>query len=224
MLALAMVVGATMVYAPPAAAATPDCNPQDNKFLGIIPPWYEYLDSTYNAKSGQCDIGIGQSSTTDLSTGKYWLIGLAIIDILVRVAGFVAVIFVIYGGVRYITSSGEPENTKAARETIINALIGVIIALIAVPVVSYVGNSLGTTDVNGVPQSNVSIQDLFDMAYKIIGAIAVLMIVIAGFKYIISNGDPQSMGRAKDTILYTLIGALVVLVATGIIDFVVTKF
>jgi len=241
-IAVAVSIGALYIHTAYAAQSQADCDAEKSqKFLGVLPKWYEYLPTAPDAL-GHCTVNIKSSCVdqnntpvdcsakgakgdpTAISVQPYWLIGLAAIDILARLAGFVAVIFVIYGGIRYITSSGEPENTKAARETIINALIGLIIVLIAVPAVAYIGSSLGTTDINGVPQSNVSIQDLFNTAYRIIGAIAVLMIVIAGFKYIISNGDPQSMGRAKDTILYTLIGALVVLVATGIIDFVVTKF
>ncbi len=62
---------------------------------------------------------------------------------LLRIAGIVTAFFIIYGGVRYVTSQGEPENTKAARSTIINALIGAAIAMIAAVLVSFIGSKLG---------------------------------------------------------------------------------
>lgn len=74
--------------------------------------------------------------------GVFWLIGLAIFDDLLRIAGIIAFGFVLYGGIRYITSQGEPENTRAALGTIINALIGMAIAIIAAVLVSFLANAL----------------------------------------------------------------------------------
>lgn len=73
-----------------------------------------------------------------------WLIGLAILDMLLRLAGFVAVISIIIAGVSYITATGEPDKAAAARRRLYNSLIGLAIALIATALVSFVGNSLGT--------------------------------------------------------------------------------
>lgn len=72
-----------------------------------------------------------------------WGIGLAIFEDLLRIAGMVAVFFVIYGGVRYLTSQGSPEATKGAWETILNALIGLGIVIIAAASVSFIANRLG---------------------------------------------------------------------------------
>lgn len=123
-------------------AATNTC--KSNTFFGLI-PWYQYLKVGPD-QSGKCAVNIdlwsnGNSNTSNLNA--IWLIGLAIFDDLLRVAGMVAVGFIIYGGIRYMTSQGEPETTNAARGTIINALIGLAIAVIAATTVSFIGNSLG---------------------------------------------------------------------------------
>jgi len=100
-----------------------------SKFLGILPTWYQYLDF-----DNACNISIDLTK----NPGDLWLIGFAIIDILLRVAGLIAIGFVMYGGFRYVTSQGEPENLKAARNSIINALIGVAITVLATSVVGFI--------------------------------------------------------------------------------------
>jgi hypothetical protein len=109
-------------------------------FFGI-PPWYKYLVGSgrmaSNQVTGACEL-VGKFQWNDLT-----LIALALLDMALRVAGLVAVIFVIYGGFQYVTSQGEPDKTKDAQTTIINALIGMGIALISAAFVSFVGNRIG---------------------------------------------------------------------------------
>lgn len=71
------------------------------------------------------------------------LIALAILDDLLRVAALIAVGYIIYGGIQYVTSQGAPDATKKAQQTIINALIGVVVAIIAASIVAFIGNRLG---------------------------------------------------------------------------------
>ncbi|MGB4800289.1 MAG: hypothetical protein WBP03_02110 [Candidatus Saccharimonadales bacterium] len=111
-------------------------------FLGIK-PWFAYLpDSAFGA--GSCDItNFALFGDAQNGTGSYVLpVALAISDALLRIIGFVAVGFVMVGGIKYVTSQGEPDKTKQARETIINALAGLAIAIIAASVVTYIGNRL----------------------------------------------------------------------------------
>lgn len=109
------------------------CQPKGS-VLGLT-PWFAYLDGKTDPL-GKCVPVINDYS-------DMWLIGLAVIDSLLRVAGMVAVGFIIYGGFQYMTSSGEPDRTKKAKDTILNALIGLVITIIAASVVSYIGNTLG---------------------------------------------------------------------------------
>lgn len=107
-------------------------------FLGIIQPWYQYLtlkpDATGNCSIANLNALGGHSS--------FLLIALAIVDDLIRVAALVAVGFVIYGGIQYTTSVGSPEDTTRARTTIINALIGLVLAILAASIVTFIGNRL----------------------------------------------------------------------------------
>jgi FtsH-binding integral membrane protein len=102
------------------------------KLFDIIPSWYEFLPSS-NA-TGSC-----QPALTSLS--DIWLIVAAVIEILLRIATLAAIAFVIVGGVSFITSQGSPDKTAKARSTIINALVGLIIAISASLLVGFMAVS-----------------------------------------------------------------------------------
>ena len=55
----------------------------------------------------------------------------------------------------------------------------------------------------------------------ILGAIAVIMIIIGGIRYATSNGDSNTIKAAKDTILYAVIGLVVAILSYAIVNFIV---
>ena len=57
----------------------------------------------------------------------------------------------------------------------------------------------------------------------VVGAVSVIMIIIGGFRYIISGGDSSGVSNAKNTILYAIVGLVIVLFAQVIIRFVLTN-
>lgn len=65
------------------------------------------------------------------------------------------------------------------------------------------------------------IKTVVNIMLFILGAIAVIMIIIGGIRYAISNGDASSIKAAKDTILYAVIGLVVAIMAYAIVNFVV---
>jgi hypothetical protein len=114
-----------------------DANSCSKSFLGLE-TWFHYLPaSSFNS---DCSI---KSFNALGSHSDFLLIGLAILDDLIRIAALVAVGYVIFGGFQYITSQGSPDSTKKAQQTIINALIGVVVAILAASIVAFIGNRLG---------------------------------------------------------------------------------
>jgi hypothetical protein len=110
-------------------------------FFGLV-PWYQYLNLAKDS-AGVCAITNFNDSTKVLGgQSPFLLIALAILDDLIRVAALVAVGYVIYGGITYTTSQGAPDMTKKAQQTIINALIGVVVAILAASAVAFIGNTL----------------------------------------------------------------------------------
>jgi hypothetical protein len=112
-----------------------------SNFFGLV-PWYEYLKDKLDSNCDFKDFNILPGATgkaTDVP-----LILAAIVDDLLRIAGFIALAFVIVGAIRYITSQGDPEATGKAQETIINALIGLAVTIVGVAFISFLGNKIGT--------------------------------------------------------------------------------
>jgi len=108
-------------------------------FFGI-PSWSKYLVSagrmSVNPDTGICEIN---GNFQWGGGGDILLILMGVLDILLRVAALVAIGFIIYGSIQYVASDGAPDRTKDAQSTIINALVGLVIALIATATVSFVG-------------------------------------------------------------------------------------
>ncbi len=75
--------------------------------------------------------------------------------------------------------------------------------------------------------TGTSVQELIASVINIlswvVGIAAVIMIMIGGFKYIISQGDSNNISSAKNTILYAVIGLVVALFAQLIVKFVINK-
>jgi len=65
-----------------------------------------------------------------------------IIQILLAIAGLVAVIFLIIGGFRYITAGGNEETAETAKKTITNAIIGIVVIILAFVIVRVISNAL----------------------------------------------------------------------------------
>jgi len=57
----------------------------------------------------------------------------------------------------------------------------------------------------------------------IVGAVSVIMIIYGGFRYITSGGDSGRVGNAKNTLIYALIGLLIVAIAQLIVHFVLNQ-
>jgi Flp pilus assembly pilin Flp len=66
--------------------------------------------------------------------------------------------------------------------------------------------------------------DITNVLLFVIGAIAVIMIVIGGLRYVISGGDAKQVQAAKNTILYALVGVVIAILAYALVNFVSTTF
>lgn len=79
-------------------------------------------------------------------------------------------------------------------------------------------------DVNTLPDVNADqdrITAALTIAFSITGAIALLVITLAGFKYITTQGNPQEVAKAKNAIIYALIGLVISILAVAIVQFTV---
>lgn len=117
---LCVVMPATPVYAA-SSCKTPT-------FLGM-PAWYRGLQ-----KSNDC-------SSLDLSSGIQTVVltvALNILQAAMTAVAYIVVGFIIKGGYMYMTSSGDPQATAKAKNTIRDALIGLVIAVAAAAIVNVI--------------------------------------------------------------------------------------
>lgn len=86
------------------------------------------------------------------------------------------------------------------------------------------GKPAGTPcqDNNGADFSGI-IRNVINILSILVGAVSVIMLIVGGFRYVISNGDSNATKGAKDTIMYALIGLVIVLFAQVIVRFVWTN-
>lgn len=84
--------------------------------------------------------------------------------------------------------------------------------------VKSAGGSGQTTDISKLLGTVVNV------ILYVLGAASVIMIVIGGFRYVVSQGDASAIKGAKDTILYAVVGLVVAILAYAIVNFVLNAF
>lgn len=68
-----------------------------------------------------------------------------VVNIMLFLVGAIAVIMLIFGGIRYVTSGGAQDQVTAAKNTIMYAIIGIVVAILAFAVVNFVVGGLSAT-------------------------------------------------------------------------------
>lgn len=88
-----------------------------------------------------------------------------------------------------------------------------------------VSDSTSCNPNSGEAESKVNnlIKLVINIFSLVVGVVAVIMIIIGGLKYITSSGDSNNITSAKNTILYAIIGLVVVALAQFIVKFVLSK-
>lgn len=125
-MALAFFGGGSVVATVPLASAQA-C---DAVFL-TLPPWYDGLSSDCK----RIDNKIAPQKFVPILLSN-------IVEIILQLVGYVAVGFIIYGGFMYMIATGEPQKLAGAKSTILNAIIGLIIAIFAVVIVNFISARL----------------------------------------------------------------------------------
>ncbi len=102
-------------------------------------------------------------------------------------------------------------------------------AVLAVPLAASAETkaSEGAKDAmpEGAPENlNAQLTNLTNTLLLAIGFVSVVMLIIGGFRYVLSNGNEKSVTGAKDTILYAIVGLVVALLAFAIVNFVLGRF
>lgn len=106
----------------------------------IFPTWYDGLCENGRIKSPAQMSG----SNTGEKLGR-WIgtIALNIVAILLMVVGFVSLGFIIVGGFKYMTQGDNSSGVSAAKKTITNAVVGLILSIMSVAIVKFIAGAVG---------------------------------------------------------------------------------
>lgn len=184
---------------------------QADSFLGMV-PW----NSGFNENMG---------SENDLTNNIITIASNILTDIS-AIAAYLTVCYVIYGGYLYMFSSGDPGKAAAGKKTLTNAFIGLAIVISAYTIfsairIAMVGNSsLDNCAVNECITPGPMIVNLIQWIAGMGGIVAAVFIVVGGWGYMTSAGDPNKLSKAKNTLLYAFIGLIIVALAEVLTAFI----
>ncbi len=85
----------------------------------------------------------------------------------------------------------------------------------------YIFAQLNLTPVQGADADTAHLKTIINTVLGVAGAIAVLIIVLAGFRYIISQGSPNEVATSRNAIIYAMVGLVVMIAAFAIVNFVI---
>jgi hypothetical protein len=112
-------------------------------FVGgaAVPAYAVDSDCTNDPKNG---LDISCAKTKDQANDLFGSTGIVttVVNILLFVIGILCVVMIIYGGIRYTISRGEDKEVTGAKNTILYAVVGLVIAIIAYAIVNFVISGL----------------------------------------------------------------------------------
>lgn len=177
------------------------------KFLGLI-TW-------------DCNVNI--SDEDSLKSGIWIIVSNVLVDLTI-IATYLILGYVIYGGYLYVLSSGDPSKVASGKKTLTNGFIGLAIVLLANIILNAIRVALGANFASncttGTAEGCYNMETAGDMVtgtiswvVGIAGVVAIIFLVYGGVQYMTASGDPGKAKKAKDTIMYALIGLAIVALA-----------
>ena len=86
---------------------------------------------------------------------------------------------------------------------------------------------IGSAEDIGIPvvrANKEALGSVMSGVFLLVGALSVIFIVVGGFRYVVSGGDPRNTQQAKNTIIYAVIGLFISVFAFAIVNFIVGRF
>jgi fumarate reductase subunit D len=138
-----------------------------------------------------------------------------------------SIIFIIIGGIFYITSAGSESRMKVAKAAITASMIGLAIGIAAPSFLQEISTILGWTGTSdAIPAGTLTLSQIalnfLNFLLSIVGVLAIIMLVVGGIMYLSSAGDDDRIKTAKNIVTYSIIGIIVSLAALVIVTQIAT--
>lgn len=126
----------------PTSAYAAGCGDGPKNTISFFPAWYDGLLCS-NGKTVKSPSDASLGSDTSGRLGKWVsIIAMNIVSMILYVVGYVSLGFIIYGGFKYMISGDSSSGTLAARKTITNAVIGLVLSIMSVAIVTFVAGAI----------------------------------------------------------------------------------
>lgn len=120
---------AVMMLTPVSVQAAPASIPCDSPSFFFIDSWSSY----FCAQGGG---GLVIDDINDFTKLAFWAV-----DSMLKLSGYIAAGFVLWGGVKYIKAQGDASQITSAKNTIAQALVGLVICIASIAIVQFVGDA-----------------------------------------------------------------------------------
>ena len=86
------------------------------------------------------------------------------------------------------------------------------------------GLALGQTEIDVAPEVEPigALETIIDIVFTVLIVLAVLFLIIAGFYFVTASGNPEQIGKARNMVIWAIVGVVVALLARGIVSFIKT--
>jgi len=133
----------------------------------------------------------------------------------------IAVIFIIIGGILYMSSAGNETMVKRAKQTWTGATVGLAIALASPIFLKEIQTILGGNNAPGSAKQWVDdaislkqvAMNVLEFLLSVFGVLAIIALVIGGGMYLTAYGDEKKIDSGKKIITYAIVGIVVALSA-----------
>lgn len=133
-------------------------------------------------------------------------------------------IFIVISGYQYIVSAGNPEKIEKAKASLTWSIGGFGLALSSYAIVLLLQQVLrAQKKVSEHPEAKVAtgntttiLESILSTLFVFGGSVAVLFLIIGGYRYVTSQGNPDLIEGAKRTVLYSVIGLVVLFLSAAI--------
>ena len=149
----------------------------------------------------------------------------SVITNLMGVMAMIALVFMIIGGIMYMTSGGNDKMITRAKNTWTAAIIGLAIAMAAPTFLKTIQTILGGSntgpnwfDPNKAPSLNDIAVNVLNLLLSILGVIAMISMVIGGIMYLTAAGDDRKIEKGKNIFKYSLLGVVAALSSVVVIN------
>ncbi len=183
-----------------------------------------FADCRYLLGAPSWDCGMEEITDQDTLKQSFPIIASNVLNIISVVASYLVIGYIIYGGYLYIFSDGDTSKLATGKKALNQAFIGLAITMSAAVIfggirAALVGDNQLTPD---GANATLIVQNLINWVIGVAGVIALVFVVGGGIMYTTSAGDPTKLTKAKNMILFSLIGLIIVALSLVISNFMAT--